>query len=344
MFDRDCCEKCYAQIDRQHPGHALAALHEPTDLIRRREGSSSGSSNSFFDINPSTRHFAIHCDGCNKPISGIRYKCAHSSCPDFDLCATCEADPISYATNKKIGHHSFRDHLMVKIRKPIAVAGSTGSFGRFSSAGINANRVRLDRAIDNIRKAFPSVSTSSNSFTSPTSTAQTGASTKAAEIPINTNTANVKTSTNDDKTWIIDVPLPFAIQGGQKDIHLSFDLGKNEKGETVILTKDGKPFDATVMDTIMKEIGALSSNNDDKANAGNVKATTVTVEDEELDKKDTVKPVQGQQQSQMKDARLEYDARWMNVSCYCIRMAFDLLWLKADVVLFTSLNNLGCHL
>src|SRR5882762_2856693 len=40
-----------------------------------------------------TRHYAT-CDECNKDIRGIRYKCMHPDCPDFDLCATCEAHPI----------------------------------------------------------------------------------------------------------------------------------------------------------------------------------------------------------------------------------------------------------
>jgi hypothetical protein len=31
--------------------------------------------------------------GCNQRIFGTRYKCAHPSCPDFDLCEKCEAHP-----------------------------------------------------------------------------------------------------------------------------------------------------------------------------------------------------------------------------------------------------------
>lgn len=40
-----------------------------------------------------TRHYAT-CDGCKKNIYGIRYKCMHPDCPDFDLCAMCESHPI----------------------------------------------------------------------------------------------------------------------------------------------------------------------------------------------------------------------------------------------------------
>jgi hypothetical protein len=30
---------------------------------------------------------------CDQRVLGVRYKCAHPDCPDFDLCENCEADP-----------------------------------------------------------------------------------------------------------------------------------------------------------------------------------------------------------------------------------------------------------
>ena len=49
-------------------------------------------------------HVGINCDDCGmKPIQGVRYKC--TVCPDFDLCATCEAK------NEHDANHPF-----VKIR------------------------------------------------------------------------------------------------------------------------------------------------------------------------------------------------------------------------------------
>jgi next-to-BRCA1 protein 1 len=46
-----------------------------------------------------TRHYAT-CDGCKKVICGIRYKCMHPDCPDFDLCAKCESHPIPVHPSK----------------------------------------------------------------------------------------------------------------------------------------------------------------------------------------------------------------------------------------------------
>ena len=51
------------------------------------------------------------CDapGCGKTIHGVRYKCMHPSCKDFDLCADCEALPIPV--------HPI-DHPLLKIKNP----------------------------------------------------------------------------------------------------------------------------------------------------------------------------------------------------------------------------------
>lgn len=49
-------------------------------------------------------HPGVVCDGCDSAIKGIRFKCL--MCPDYDLCAPCEAKGI----------HS--DHNMMKMTKP----------------------------------------------------------------------------------------------------------------------------------------------------------------------------------------------------------------------------------
>ena len=53
------------------------------------------------------RHFA-HCDGCNKNIDGIRWKCVN--CLSYDLCDKCEVD------NPDKKHPP--THLFMKITKP----------------------------------------------------------------------------------------------------------------------------------------------------------------------------------------------------------------------------------
>lgn len=190
------------------------------------------------------------------------------------------------------------------------MAGTIGPFGRFSTgANVHANRVQLDRAIDSIRKAFPIPTTGSNNSSSFSGTSAVPAAfPKVQDVTAMTASTTSKTAAKDDKTWVIDVPLPFAIQGGQKDIHLTFDLGKNDKGETVILNHtNGESFDNVVMETILKEVKALSLN--DKKEDASKKDTTVSNAEEEEEKAEPTA-----QQSQMKDARLEYDARWINVS------------------------------
>merc|ERR1712047_189404 len=49
-------------------------------------------------------HHGVVCDGCDGPVAGHRYKCL--VCPDYDLCATCEAR----------GHHVH--HKMIRLPAP----------------------------------------------------------------------------------------------------------------------------------------------------------------------------------------------------------------------------------
>ncbi|GAA5909837.1 hypothetical protein JCM5296_001832 [Sporobolomyces johnsonii] len=97
--DYDVDASCYASIAELHPHHNFIPIRELKD----------------FQFKPVPGAYNVHrnivCDGCNKsPIVGVRYHCTHPSCPDFDLCAVCEADPVA-------GHPS--DHHLLKIREPV---------------------------------------------------------------------------------------------------------------------------------------------------------------------------------------------------------------------------------
>lgn len=98
--DWDLCSTCYKSVNEIHPGHRFATIY----------GALGAPGNAF-----EQHHYGIYCDGphCTTKshynwIRGVRYKCA--ICPDFDLCARCEASPH----NK---HNS--THPLIKFRTPI---------------------------------------------------------------------------------------------------------------------------------------------------------------------------------------------------------------------------------
>ncbi|KAI0274799.1 hypothetical protein BC834DRAFT_1037443 [Gloeopeniophorella convolvens] len=92
--DFDSCASCYAIVPVHHPGHGFVRLRAPHDV-------------KLPPVHPSAH--SASCNACGKRIRGIRYKCMHPECGDFDLCANCEALPIPV--------HSVR-HPMLKIREP----------------------------------------------------------------------------------------------------------------------------------------------------------------------------------------------------------------------------------
>lgn len=58
----------------------------------------------------------IFATDCQNRIRGIRYKCAHALCPDYDLCEDCEALPIPVHPH---------DHPLIKIRNTHVVVPHT---------------------------------------------------------------------------------------------------------------------------------------------------------------------------------------------------------------------------
>ncbi len=94
--DFNTCSSCYVIVPSQHPGHSFAHLHDPKDLKTA-------------SLTPPIHH--ANCSECGKVISGIRFKCMHPACNDFDLCANCEALPIPVHPTS---------HTMLKIRDPDA--------------------------------------------------------------------------------------------------------------------------------------------------------------------------------------------------------------------------------
>jgi next to BRCA1 gene 1 protein len=98
----------------------------------------------------STRHYA-KCDGCKKDIYGIRYKCMHPDCPDFDLCAMCEAHPIPTHPSK---------HPMLKMKTADTAIPTVYRVGQTTL--INDRGSVEDNAVRDEEKALPTPPMSTN--------------------------------------------------------------------------------------------------------------------------------------------------------------------------------------
>ncbi|EJD04203.1 uncharacterized protein FOMMEDRAFT_167441 [Fomitiporia mediterranea MF3/22] len=96
--DFDTCSSCHDIVPEHHPRHTFVKLDKPQDLSSR-------------DPHAYKRHSA-RCNECGETIRGVRYKCLHPECPDYDLCSKCEAMPIEV-------HPPL--HPLVKLRSPDVV-------------------------------------------------------------------------------------------------------------------------------------------------------------------------------------------------------------------------------
>jgi next-to-BRCA1 protein 1 len=106
--DFDTCASCFSITPTQHPIHGFVKVKGKEDI------------NINVAVQPQERHGAW-CDACKKVIVGVRYKCMHPSCPDFDLCADCEAHPIAVHT---------ASHPMLKMKTVGTVIPTVYRFGR----------------------------------------------------------------------------------------------------------------------------------------------------------------------------------------------------------------------
>ncbi|KAG1757855.1 hypothetical protein EDB19DRAFT_1901345 [Suillus lakei] len=97
--DFDTCADCFKITGEQHPNHGFVRVGKTSDLLMRNAMANA------------VTHYA-KCDSCRKTIRGVRYKCMHPSCPDFDLCQNCEALPIPV-------HPSI--HPLLKMKTPDTV-------------------------------------------------------------------------------------------------------------------------------------------------------------------------------------------------------------------------------
>lgn len=179
------------------------------------------------------------CDSCNKPISGIRYKCTHPDCPDFDLCADCEADPVSYAVSRKIGAHDCASHYLLKVRTPLSP---------YPTSVNGAARQLLNSALQQAKRFV------------------------AVESKAEKKVGAEKDSEEDIKTFYVDVDVPYEFLNGKKEITIPFDLGRNEKGETIIIgpskapdaaAKIDEPVKPVQMETERKEVESLPAASDE---------------------------------------------------------------------------------
>ncbi|KDR85758.1 hypothetical protein GALMADRAFT_234824 [Galerina marginata CBS 339.88] len=96
--DFDTCSPCFSITGEQHPKHAFVRIRKQEDYLRLR-------------VTPRQMHYAT-CNGCSKAIYGLRFKCMHPDCPDYDLCENCESLPISVHPD---------NHPMLKMKAPESV-------------------------------------------------------------------------------------------------------------------------------------------------------------------------------------------------------------------------------
>lgn len=116
--DYDVCSACFARVSDVHPGHAFVAITHPRHYLHRTSHAARAV------------HHGVRCDDCgSQPIRGARFKCTH--CDDFDLCANCEASPLST--------HPV-EHAFLKIRSPVTTTTTTTTAAPIRASHSPSNR------------------------------------------------------------------------------------------------------------------------------------------------------------------------------------------------------------
>ncbi|KAF8336445.1 uncharacterized protein EI90DRAFT_3152608 [Cantharellus anzutake] len=97
--DFDVCRACFPLSPEEHPYHAFVKVSRPEQIMTPI-------------VEQYTTVHPANCDVCHNHIIGIRFKCLHPDCPDFDLCQHCEALPISvHPTNHPLA--KFKDDYTI---------------------------------------------------------------------------------------------------------------------------------------------------------------------------------------------------------------------------------------
>ncbi|KAM0755955.1 hypothetical protein T439DRAFT_320654 [Meredithblackwellia eburnea MCA 4105] len=222
--DFDVCDSCIAVVDDLHPHHNFVPIYDPSHV----------------KIKPQPGDRAVHrnisCDGCGtQPILGVRYKCTHDECPNFDLCAACEAEPVA--------RHP-RSHNLLKIREPVRGTGMQArrsiiarargleneEESRYSAtAQTEVSNTDLSSGfatlLQSIRTAVPAA------FADPSSSSEGQACT--AEF----------VQVGGDKTLVIDLDIDPSAHGLPSVMHVPIQVPKDGGLEEKIATSPVQAFD-----------------------------------------------------------------------------------------------------
>ncbi|GAA5842294.1 hypothetical protein JCM11251_003976 [Rhodosporidiobolus azoricus] len=223
--DYDLDAACYEAVSDLHPRHSFVAVTDPKDL----------------KIKASSGKHALHrnviCDGCNRsPLRGVRYRCMHPDCPDFDLCESCEAKPVPV--------HPV-DHPLLKIRQPVnplfsrtALNQATQRAHQLLSRGEAAGHAALSSGP--IAALLSSLGVNVAGASASTSTAEQKPEQAAPPASI----AEVTNGPNGEKTVVVDVDVSQLsyeqLRGLPQEIHVPVKVYDEEP--TAEQVANGGPY------------------------------------------------------------------------------------------------------